>query len=73
MHDGGEAAPSYDVSVSDGALSDGPAGATITFSANVNDAPVLGNNSLTVNEGQTVTRRRGVRVGSRSCRLRSPR
>ena len=36
------------------ALTDGPSSATISFSANVNDAPVLGNNSLTVNEGQTV-------------------
>ena len=36
------------------ALTDGPSSAAISFSANVNDAPVLGNNSLTVNEGQTV-------------------
>ena len=54
VHDGGEIAPSYDVEVSDGNTSTAPAAATITFSANVDDTPVLGNNSLTVNEGQTV-------------------
>ena len=54
VHDGGEIAPSYDVEVSDGDTSTAPAAATITFSANVDDTPVLGNNSLTVNEGQTV-------------------
>ena len=32
VHDGGEAAPSYDVSVSDGSLSDGPSAAAISFS-----------------------------------------
>ncbi|MBI2532459.1 MAG: hypothetical protein HYW03_09630, partial [Deltaproteobacteria bacterium] len=31
VHDGGAAAPSYDVTVLDGALSDGPAAATIAF------------------------------------------
>ena len=40
VHDGGEAAPSYFVSVSDGALSDGPYAATVAFS-NVNDASLL--------------------------------
>ena len=55
VHDGGEVAPSYDVAVSDGNTSTAPAAAaTITFSANVDDTPVLGSNSLTVNEGQTV-------------------
>ena len=53
VHDGSEAAPSYDVEVSDGALTTGPAAATITFT-NQNDAPVLGNNSLTLSEGATV-------------------
>ncbi|MCP4968103.1 MAG: hypothetical protein GY926_23065, partial [bacterium] len=38
VHDGGEFAPSYDVEVSDGSLTDGPYAATITFTA-VNDAP----------------------------------
>ncbi|MCP4767153.1 MAG: BspA family leucine-rich repeat surface protein, partial [Gammaproteobacteria bacterium] len=38
VHDGGEFAPSYDVEVSDGSLTDGPYAATITFTA-VNDDP----------------------------------
>ena len=53
VHDGGEAAPAYSVTVSDGALSDGPEAATITFT-NQNDAPALGNNALTISEGQTI-------------------
>ena len=53
VHDGGEAAPSFDVSVFDGALTTGPQATAITFT-NVNDAPVIGNNSLTLSEGQTV-------------------
>ena len=53
VHDGGESAPSYSVSVFDGALTTGPAAAAITFT-NTNDAPVLGNNGLTISEGQTV-------------------
>ena len=53
VHDGGEAAPAYSVTVSDGALADGPQAATITFT-NQNDAPTLGNNALTITEGQTV-------------------
>ena len=53
VHDGNEAAPTYDVSVFDGALATPPAAAAITFT-NVNDAPVIGNNSLTISEGQTV-------------------
>jgi hypothetical protein len=40
VHDGGETAPAYSVTVSDGALVDGPLAATITFT-NVNDAPSL--------------------------------
>ena len=54
MHDGGEAAPAYEVSVSDGVLNTAPAGASVTFT-NVNDAPVLVNNVLTIEEGETVT------------------
>jgi hypothetical protein len=50
VHDGGEAAPSYDVTVSDGALSDGPATPTISFT-NQNDAPSLTNNRLTITKG----------------------
>ena len=53
VHDGNEAAPTYSVSVFDGALTTGPQAAAITFT-NVNDAPVIGNNSLTISEGQTV-------------------
>ena len=53
VHDGNEAAPSYSVSVFDGALTTGPVAATITFT-NVDDAPVLTQNSLTLSEGQTV-------------------
>ena len=45
VHDGGEAAPSYDVEVSDGALTTGPAAATITFT-NQNDAPVVDDQTI---------------------------
>src|SRR5206468_4335333 len=41
VHDGGEAAPCYKVSVEDGYSADGPYSAAIDFT-NVNDAPVLG-------------------------------
>src|SRR6185436_2716141 len=54
VHDGGEAAPAYDVTVGDGALSDGPQAASISFT-NVNDAPTMTANQLTISEGQTVT------------------
>lgn len=40
VHDGGEAAPAYQVAVSDGVLSSAPAAATIAFTSQ-NDAPVL--------------------------------
>ena len=53
VHDGGESAPAYSITVSDSSLTDGPSVATISFS-NANDAPVLVNNSLTISEGQTV-------------------
>jgi Cadherin-like len=53
VHDGGEAAPGYDVTVSDGRLSDGRAAPNITFT-NVNDAPVLMNNRLIVIQGASV-------------------
>ena len=54
VHDGGEGAPSYDMQVGDGALSTTPVAAVISFT-NLNDVPVLGNNSLTLDEGETVT------------------
>lgn len=54
VHDGSEAAPSYEVSVSDGSLSDGPAAGTISFT-NVNDAPVItglgGDSTSVTNDG----------------------
>jgi len=57
VHDGGELAPAYDVSVSDGALVEGPAAAAISFT-NVNDAPLitgLGGDSISVvNDGVAV-------------------
>ena len=53
VHDGGEAAPAYAVTVSDGSLTDGPSAASVSFS-NVNDAPALVNNALTIAEGGTV-------------------
>ncbi|TKB06039.1 tandem-95 repeat protein, partial [Desulforhopalus sp. IMCC35007] len=40
VHDGGEAAPTYDITAWDGVDMEGPNAATITFS-NVNDAPEL--------------------------------
>ena len=54
-HDDGETPPAYDVTVSDGALSDGPEAAAITFS-NVNDnAPVIpAGQSFTVSESAVV-------------------
>ena len=53
VHDGSETAPSYEVSVSDATTTTAPVAASITF-VNVNDAPVLGANGLTIGEGQTV-------------------
>ncbi len=53
VHDGGEAPPSYDVTVSDGSLADGPEAATLSFT-NVNDAPTLINNRLVITEGTSV-------------------
>ena len=53
VHDGGEAAPSYQVTVSDGTLSDGPSSSSITFT-NINDAPALGNNQLAIDQGSSV-------------------
>jgi len=52
VHNGSESAPSYDVSVT-GQFSTSPIRTIITFNA-VNDIPVLRNNSLTINEGETV-------------------
>ena len=54
VDDGDETAPSYDVQVNDGSATDGPVAATIDFT-HENDIPTLGNYSLTIDEGQTVT------------------
>ncbi len=53
QHNGGNTGPSYTVTVSDGTLSASSA-AQVTFTA-TNDLPVIGTNTLTLNEGQTVT------------------
>ena len=53
VHGGGEAAPTFTLTASDGVLSDGPKAGTITFT-NVNDAPALTTNALTLSEGATV-------------------
>ena len=58
VHDGNEAAPTYSVSVFDGALTTGPLAATISFT-NVDDAPIITANTLTISEGQTVVLGRG--------------
>ena len=42
VHNGGEAAPSYALTVSDGAASSGASSLTVGTFTNVNDAPVLG-------------------------------
>jgi len=52
IHDGGEEAPGYDVTVNDGILSTSPIPAFVIFDNNVNDIPVLLNNTLTINQGQ---------------------
>ena len=55
VHDGGEAAPAYSVTVSDGALSDGPAGGDDHVHETRNDAPTAVADADTTLEGQTVT------------------
>ena len=53
MHDGGETAPSFSLTVSDGVASSTPSAGAISFS-NINDAPVIVVNTLTIAEGATV-------------------
>jgi P pilus assembly chaperone PapD len=53
VHNGGEAAPSYSVTVNDGALTSAASAGAVTFT-NVNDAPVISSNALTIAEGATV-------------------
>ena len=50
VHDGSSNAPSYSVAVSDGSLTTTPQLCAISF----NLSPILGNNSLTLNQGQTI-------------------
>lgn len=55
VHNGGEAAPSASLTVSDGAISVGPRSMNVTFS-NANDSPsVTTNTGLTLSEGGTGT------------------
>jgi autotransporter-associated beta strand protein len=54
VHDGGEAAPSYSLVVSDGDLSSAASTVTIGTFTNVNDAPVISTNKLSVRERTTV-------------------
>ncbi len=54
VHDGGELAPSYQISVSDSLLVTPPQPASIQF-VNVNDAPVITFNQLTIREGESAT------------------
>lgn len=53
VHDGNEAAPSYDVTVSDGLLSNGPQSVLVTFTG-VNDAPVMNAATFSVVENSTL-------------------
>jgi len=53
VHDGNEAAPSYDVTVSDGLLSNGPQSASVTFTG-VNDSPVMNSATFSVVENSTL-------------------
>ena len=54
VDDGNEVAPSFSGKVNDGTIDSNTLAATVTYNP-VNDAPVVTNASLTVNEGQTVT------------------
>jgi hypothetical protein len=53
LHDGGEQAPSYSLSVTDSILSDGPRAAFIAYTP-LNDPPRLLSNQLTITEGDSV-------------------
>ncbi|MEH2331037.1 cadherin-like domain-containing protein, partial [Nostoc sp.] len=54
VHGGGETAPSYSLSVSDGLLSSGSSTVAIGTFTNVNDAPTISTNSLSLSEGGSV-------------------
>ena len=53
VHDGHETPPSYDVTVSDGNLTNGPQSVVVTFT-NVNDAPVMNSGTFSVAENATL-------------------
>ncbi|MEH2285853.1 DUF4347 domain-containing protein, partial [Nostoc sp.] len=53
VQNGGETAPSYSLSVSDGSLSSASSTGVIGFT-NVNDAPTISTNSLNISEGGSV-------------------
>ncbi len=53
VHDGHEALPTYDVTVSDGNLTNGPQSVVVTFT-NVNDAPVMNSDTFSVAENATL-------------------
>ena len=52
VHGGGEAAPSYSLIVSDGAIASAPSAPIVSFT-NVNDSPTIAVNALTITEGAT--------------------
>ncbi len=53
VHNGGEAAPSYTLSLTDGMLTSDPSNANVTFSS-VNDSPMIVANSISIAEGASV-------------------
>ncbi|MEH2084986.1 MAG: cadherin-like domain-containing protein, partial [Nostoc sp.] len=54
VHNGGEIAPSYSLSVSDGSLSSPSSTVAIGTFTNVNDAPTISTNLLNISEGGSV-------------------
>ncbi|MBD1942561.1 cadherin-like domain-containing protein [Coleofasciculus sp. FACHB-712] len=54
VHNGGEAAPSYSVSINDGKLSTPATPVSLGSFTSVNDAPTLATNTLSITEGATV-------------------
>ena len=54
VHDGGETAPSYSLIVNDGSLNSGSSTVTLGTFTNVNDAPTISTNSLSLSEGSSV-------------------
>ena len=53
VHDGHEAPPSYDVTVSDGNLSNGPQSVVVTFT-NVNEAPAMNSATFSIFENSSM-------------------